>query len=263
MSKTGDRNFDDLAQRFARRVYGGLKGEIRLSVLWRDLQPVIRRLSATTEKPLRVLDAGGGLGQLAIRLAVLGHEVTLNDLSPVMLAQARELAREQGVEEKIEWVEGPYQALSERQSPPYDIVLCHALLEWLEAPETAIATLHSLLKPGGYLSLCFYNPAAKTYRNLIRGNFNWLRESEGYRSDHGSLTPNHPSSIEQVRHWLQQVNLIVHSETGLRVFHDYVVEKRGGHQLPEQVLEMELEYSTQEPYKWLGRYLHVVAKREA
>ncbi|MGL5407607.1 MAG: tRNA uridine 5-oxyacetic acid(34) methyltransferase CmoM, partial [Shewanella sp.] len=32
-----DKNFDKLAQKFAKNIYGTPKGEIRASVLWRDL----------------------------------------------------------------------------------------------------------------------------------------------------------------------------------------------------------------------------------
>ena len=271
MTDSADRNFDELAQRFARRVYGGLKGEIRLAVLWADLQPALAELSQRRGDSLRVLDVGGGLGQLAVRLAERGHDVVYNDLSPVMLEQARHRARTCGVELAIEWICAPYQSLLQAPigslpqggdpMPGFDLILCHALLEWLEEPELLVPALASLLRPGGYLSLCFYNPAAKTYRNLIRGNFDWLNQEQAYRSDAGSLTPNNPSSLQQVREWLRQSQLEVTSESGLRVFHDYVVEKRGGHQSPEQVLEMELRYSREEPFKWLGRYLHLMARR--
>ncbi|MBT8150107.1 MAG: SAM-dependent methyltransferase, partial [Gammaproteobacteria bacterium] len=60
--------------------------------------------------------------------------------------------------------------------------------------------------------------------------------------------------------WLADTSLQVVEESGIRVFHDYVVERRGGHQNEQQVLEMELRYSKLEPYKWLGRYQHIVAR---
>ena len=41
---SGDRNFDDLAPRFKRNVYGGLKGELRLRVLQRDFDEFIPQL---------------------------------------------------------------------------------------------------------------------------------------------------------------------------------------------------------------------------
>jgi S-adenosylmethionine-dependent methyltransferase len=138
-------------------------------------------------------------------------------------------------------------------------VLCHALLEWLQDPELLIPALDPLVAAEGCLSLCFYNPASVIYRNLIRGNFNWVRQSHTYTADQGSLTPNNPCSIEQVRAWLAQSGFKIRQESGLRVFSDYVQEKRGGNLEPEQVLAMELAYYGQEPYKWMGRYLHVLA----
>ena len=44
MTEPNDRNFDDLAERFSRKIYGGLKGNIRLAVLTADLTPVIAQL---------------------------------------------------------------------------------------------------------------------------------------------------------------------------------------------------------------------------
>jgi S-adenosylmethionine-dependent methyltransferase len=263
MTNFPDRNFDNLAERFEKNVYGGLKGEIRLAVLWKDLQPVLKNLQKIRSTPLRILDVGGGLSQLAIRLAQQGHEVTVNDISPVMLEKAREAARELTLEDKIKWLCGPYQNLAnDFQGQTFDLILCHALLEWLQQPELLLPALEPLISKGGYLSLCFYNPAAKIYRNLIRGNFNWVKNEDCYTSDEGSLTPNKACSIDEVRAWLAQANLHIESESGLRVFHDYVVVKRGGNALPDQILEMELEFSDKEPYKWLGRYLHVLARKD-
>lgn len=259
MSDASDRNFDDLAEHFSRKIYGGLKGRIRLAVLTADLTPVVARLMKARTRPLRILDVGGGLGQLSIQFAQQGHHVTFNDISPVMLDYARVKAREAGLEASIDWHCGPYQNLVELALEPFDLVMCHAVLEWLQEPALLIPALAPLIRSDGYLSLCFYNPASIIYRNLIRGNFNWVQQSGTYTADNGSLTPNNPCTIEQVRDWLAQSCLQIQTESGLRVFSDYVVEKRGGNQVPEQVLAMELEYSRQEPYKWMGRYLHVVA----
>ena len=109
MKPINDRNFDDLSEKFARKVYGGLKGDIRLAVIWRDLLAVIPNIE--TQPPLRILDVGAGLGQLSIRLASLGHEVVYNDLSEKMLEAAQEAASDAGVIDKITWLHGPYQSL--------------------------------------------------------------------------------------------------------------------------------------------------------
>lgn len=119
------------------------------------------------------------------------------------------------------------------------------------------------LMPKGALSLCFYNPASFDYRNLIMGNFNLLDNSD-YKADNvKSLTPNHPVAKEEVETWLAAHRYHVIRSSGLRVFHDYAPPKRGGHTDPEAVIRMELRYSQHEPYKWLGRYLHILATRQA
>ena len=89
-SNGGDRNFDDLTEKFSRKVYGGLKGDIRLAVIWRGLMSVIPEIDSS--QPMRVLDVGGGLGQMSIKLAELGHRVTYNDISSNMLAIAKDSA---------------------------------------------------------------------------------------------------------------------------------------------------------------------------
>ena len=81
-----DRNFDDLAQRFVKNIYGSDKGEIRLHILWRDLQEgLINHLPAQAN----ILDAGGGIGQMSQRLGKLGYPVTLCEISAEMLQLAR------------------------------------------------------------------------------------------------------------------------------------------------------------------------------
>lgn len=260
MTEPKDRNFDDLAERFSRKIYGGQKGDIRLAVLTADLTPVITQLAHKRQAPLRILDVAGGLGQLSIYFAQQGHQVMVNDVSPVMLGLAREKAFDAGVEDSMTWHCGPYQHLNEElKGQCFDLVLCHALLEWLQDPELLIPALEPWVAPDGCLSLCFYNPASIVYRNLMRGNFDRIINTHSYTPDSGSLTPQNPCSLSQVRQWLAQSGFDIRQESGLRVFSDYVLEKRGGNLQPEQVLAMELAYSGQEPYKWMGRYLHVLA----
>jgi S-adenosylmethionine-dependent methyltransferase len=64
---------------------------------------------------------------------------------------------------------------------------------------------------------------------------------------------------DQIKQWLAQSQLTLRASSGIRVFHDYVTTLRGGHENSDSVIAMELKYSVQEPYKWLGRYIHFIA----
>ena len=61
-----DRSFDNVADHFEKKVYGGLKGEIRLAVLRRDIFEYTDALTKTLGRPLRILDVGAGWAQIAI-----------------------------------------------------------------------------------------------------------------------------------------------------------------------------------------------------
>ena len=57
-----DRNFDDIADKFAQNIYGTTKGRIRQAILWQELDALLTTLP---DRPLHVLDVGGGQGQIA------------------------------------------------------------------------------------------------------------------------------------------------------------------------------------------------------
>ena len=121
-----DRHFDELATRFAEKIYGGAKGAIRLAVLQADLA------EALPERPLRVLDVGAGLGHMALWLAERGHQVTLAEPAEPMLRGARERFAAAG--QQARFLQLPWQDLLGELSQPFDLVLCHAVLEWLAEP---------------------------------------------------------------------------------------------------------------------------------
>ena len=261
-----DRSFDAIADHFEKKVYGGLKGDIRLAVLRRDIVAYCTQMSQTLGRPLRILDVGSGLAQIAIELAAQGHALVINDISANMLEKAQANAESVEKDLDIRWYICPYQALEEKlasNTEKFDLIMCHALLEWLAEPAAVMNFFDKHLSANGALSLCFYNPASFDYRNLIMGNFNLLDNSEYKADNEKSLTPNHPVAKEEVESWLRAHEYQTILASGLRVFHDYAPLKRGGHNDPDAVIRMELRYSQLEPYKWLGRYLHILATRHA
>lgn len=273
-----DRSFDAIADHFEKKVYGGLKGDIRLAVLRRDIFAYTARMSKERGRPLRILDVGAGLAQIAIELAAQGHTLVINDISANMLEKAQANAERVEKDLDIKWYVCPYQELENKliiddwqnkgsaanntgNAVKFDLIMSHALLEWLAEPAAIMDFFDRQLAENGALSLCFYNPASFDYRNLIMGNFNLLDNTDYKADNKKSLTPNHPVAKEEVESWLRAHHYQTIITSGLRVFHDYAPLKRGGHNDPDAVIRMELRYSQLEPYKWLGRYLHILATR--
>ncbi len=248
----GDRNFDDLAERFGRNIYGTTKGRLRLAIVQDCLERMLARLPA--ERPLRVLDAGCGPAHQARWLAERGHALLLCDHSKRMLAQARERLAE--VEADVQFVHAPLQSLNAEEHGRFDLILLHAVLEWVAEPQAVLARARSLLAEGGRLSLLFYNVDAVIWRNLLRGNFRKVASGEFGGHPH-SLTPTHPRDPREVEGWLAELNLYVRDRCGVRVIHDYLDPDVREARSFEDLLAMERMFCRREPYLWLGRYMHL------
>lgn len=236
--------FDELASQFAKKIYGKTKGAIRLAVIKQDLSPIL------SEHPLRILDIGAGLGHISLWLAEQGHQVTVTEPSPIMLEQAKLQFQEAGI--SAEFIEQPWQQLAFDE--PFDLVICHAVLEWLEAPFSILPTLKRLTKPTGYLSLAFYNKDALIYYNLLKSNFRKLKKQH-FTGDKNSLTPKNPiAPLELQQHMTEQWNISLQS--GIRVFYDYMPLEFKRIPSEADIIEMELNYCKHPTFSGLGRYIH-------
>lgn len=245
-----DRHFDELATRFAEKIYGGAKGAIRLAVLQADLA------EALPDRPLRVLDIGAGLGHMALWLAERGHQVTLAEPAAPMLDGARARFAEAG--QTATFVQAPWQDLLGQLTEPYDLVLCHAVLEWLAEPEAILPVLHQLTRPGGWLSLAFYNRDALVYRNLLKGHFRKMRRNS-MAGEKQSLTPQKPLDPRELKVHLERL-WQVENESGVRVFHDYMPSEFQAKAALSDLLEMELAHRRHPVFAGLGRYLHWICR---
>lgn len=259
MADDEDRNFDDLAERFERNIYGSIKGEIRLSIVWEDLLEAVPELE--TGPPLRILDAGVGLGQLALRLADYGHELVLCDISEQMLSRAQKQFEQEAPEARVRILHTPVQNLPQELEGSFDLVLFHAVLEWLAEPQTTLQGVLRFLKPQGKLSLLFYNRHALLFRHLMLGNFQQLRA--GYLVGRKrSFTPDNPLKPEDVYGWLNEWGMERISTSGIRTFTDYLSREVEEKLELETALVLERQLSREEPFRSLGRYIHVIADRK-
>ena len=99
---------------------------------------------------LRVLDMGCGPGFFSIILARAGYRVTAADYTPAMLDEARANARNEAVEQAIDFCRMDAENL-EVASDTFDVVVSRNLTWNLPHPERAYAEWLRVLKPGGLL----------------------------------------------------------------------------------------------------------------
>jgi SAM-dependent methyltransferase len=103
----------------------------------------------------RVLDVACGTGVVSVTAARLGAQVTGLDLTPELLARARENSSIAGV--KIDWLEGDVEKLPFGDAA-FDAVLSQYGHIFAPRPEVAIGEMLRVLKPGGTIAFSTWPP---------------------------------------------------------------------------------------------------------
>lgn len=124
----------------------------RRTEMWRLLpkEYMFRRLADEGAfEGKRVLDFGSGEGTVATQLARLGARVTGVDISPELVALAREQARLDGVSDRVDFIVADIT----RHTLPrdhFDFVVCEAVLHHVDVYRF-VPALVAALKPGGMM----------------------------------------------------------------------------------------------------------------
>ncbi len=247
-------DFDRIGAVFLKNIYATAKGRIRLAVLQRDLEPLL------AGAPLRILDVGGGAGQMALWYASLGHSVVVADRSQVLLDEGRAAAQALGL--AVEFVHADaFQLEAALGNATFDLVCCHAVLEWVTDGAALLAACAARLKTGGHFSLMYYNRRALVFAQHVFGNFDYLdRELRPYRKT-AKLTPDYPREPETVAAWLDGLDLQRVRRSAIRCFHDYMKPHDRARHDDAEIVARELALSASEEYLPVARYIHELCRK--
>ena len=150
---------------------GERRSAARTAVVWGAVQQVLEHRGAPLGEQAGIVDIGGGTGGFAVRLAGLGHRVTVVDPSPDALAALGRRAAESGVSDLVTGLQGDLADLPGLLDEPVDLVLCHGVLEVVPEPVAALSTLREALRPGGILSLLVAQRHAAVVARAMAGHF--------------------------------------------------------------------------------------------
>jgi 2-polyprenyl-3-methyl-5-hydroxy-6-metoxy-1,4-benzoquinol methylase len=196
---------------------------LRTAVVWDALRNALAARAAETGRPaLDVVDLGGGTGGLAVRLAQLGHRVTVVDLSPDALASLERRAAEAGV--SVAGVQGDADSLAQIVgADSLDAIVCHELLEVVDKPERAVWQIAAALRSGGLASVLVAQRAGAVLGRALAGHLaqalDLLQQPDGAT---GADSIARRFSRIEVEAMLDEAGLQVEEVRGVRVFADHV-----------------------------------------
>lgn len=238
--------FDQLADRFSDRIYGSVKGRLRLAVQ----QEAIAALPKFSQQAWRVLEIGGGLGHLSEWLAQNGHHVLMTEPSEKMFTAAKQRLQLTTVAVQ----QASYQSLDPDQLGQFAMVTVCAVLEWLADPQAALTRAYALTEPGGYLVVMAYNRDAQRMTRFLNGTgVQSLLDRPG---NGRCMMPTTLFSAGMLKAWLQALGGELVDWRGIRCVNDWIPD------LPfEEILQIETAINQDEPWRSLARYQHMIVRK--
>lgn len=240
---------------------GRLRSVVRQHVVATQLAEIVEG-----RPPLRVLDVGCGQGTQSLLLARGGHHVTGLDISEKLLGRfEHDLAAESPeVRARVRLIQGAGEAAPDLVAGPFDLVLCHGVLMYLDDIAPMLAALSAVTAEHAGLSVLIRNRLALAMRDGLRGDYLGALsafDSRDYTNRLGLRARAHtPEEIDGAARpfgWRRK------SWYGVRVFTDHCDEPAPPAAELADLLAAECEAGTRDPYRQVAALLHLTYARGA
>lgn len=203
--------------------------------------------------PQRVLDVAGGNGIEAVRLAALGHEVTVLDPAGAMLRTAIETAETLDVADRLHAVQaGALDAPEVFAGHEFDVVLCHNLLHFVDEPGEVLRAVHAPLREGGLLSLLGPNADFDPMHAAVRSN----DPAQARAALCGG-----ESSVGELVALLAELGVEEVVRYGVRCVSDLMPDIDEDPAFLKQLERLEITLADRMPQLLTARFYHLVARR--
>ncbi len=237
---------------------------------WERLRYVVTEanlLRHLDSEPQRVLDVAGGNGLEAVRLAALGHAVTVLDPAGAMLSSTMERAEALAVADRLRLVRARAEDVPNLfGAGDFDAVLCHNLLPYVADRRAVLAAIMAPLRQNGLLSVLAPNAESDPLRTAIRRRDprQALLDLDSDTSAVDLLDAELPTcTAEETFGHLAELGFGLVTRYGVRCVCDYITneELKEDPAFFADLQRLELALSDRMPYLLTARFFHLVARR--
>ncbi|MDQ5972649.1 MAG: hypothetical protein QG553_808 [Patescibacteria group bacterium] len=250
--------FDGIAQNFADYAQT-TRGYVRYELTHANLQPFLE------EKPMSVVDVGGGSGIDALWLAEQGHTVTVVEPAQDQVELLRkELARHpKNIRQSVEVVQGSTKDIAD-QAGTFDLVLSHGVAMYVAKPEDFFWSLIHLAKVGGLVSILEKGYEGTRQRLQSRGDQAALQNLEvTHRFVNNMGREVHAFMPEEILGMVRASGAKTLKWSGVRVVSDAIdrpIDEMSEAEL-KQLVKQEARAGRDLSQRASGQMLHFIARR--
>ena len=212
-----------------------------------------------------ILDAGGGTGIWSIKIAKLGYNIILTDISKEMLSVAKQKIEKENLTSKIKIVEADIINMPEFENETFDLILAEGdPISYCSNPERAVSELSRVCKRNGFVVASVDNKITWIKRNLENGNY---KEAEKIietgiaqmPTENGDFYPAFTFTISELENIFKKNDLEVVFQIGKPSFTSpKLLEDRTNY---DYLLNFELIHSTKKWFANIGGHIALIGKK--
>jgi len=250
-------------------VFDTLYFKVYDKITWRYLEPYV-----PSSPDALVLDAGGGTGRWAIRMAKKGCRVVLVDISDGMLNVAREKIEKEGLQPLIEVKKGDIKKLDYPEET-FNMVLCEHALFLFKDQDQVVKELGRVLKKKAPIVISAQNRYVQSLAHLPEElNPQKLEQALNILLgvQHDAMTPDGAVEIysltpDELRALLERNGLRVEKiickgvTTPLRLAPQFIMTKEYSEDVLNKLLQLELAFCERQDASALAAHLQAVAHK--
>lgn len=215
-----------------------------------------------------ILDAGGGTGFWARKLAKKGYEIICTDIAEKMLEVGRKLAKEQKLDKLITFEYADIMNMSQYEDDFFDMVITQGdPVGYCDDPIRAINELSRVLKDNGYLSVSIDSFYATIGMLLASRDFRRLEILlNTHVSDFDDGFPQYNFTIQELKELFERNGLEVVEIIGKTIFPKFLPKKVINELLKDEeyfdkILEMELKFNSEPSLIGLSGHIQIIGKK--
>lgn len=257
--------YDEIAEEYD-KVYDYNFWKLYYEITWHYLQKWLPE-----NKKTRILDAGGGTGKWAMRIANEGYSVKVIDISQNMLDVAERKIRKEKLQNRISLSWGDVTDLKFEDNYFDFVISLGDVISYCGNHKKAMKELKRVLKPGGILAVsvdsCFDFVREKMRKGEIGEVARFLKNGKTIDERFGkyrlkAFTP------KELRELLEQNHMQVLDLIGRPVFIHHMPPDAceallNDKKTFDELLRLEIEYSARPTILGFGQHLMAFARKQA
>ncbi len=253
--------YDKIADHYEEDYSDDPYWKIYYDITWHNIKKHLPK-----DKSSLIIDVGGGTGYWARKIAKLGYNVVVTDISMKMLKIGRAKAKKEGLSKRLLFTYADIVDMKDQKSDRFDFVLCEGdPVSYASSQEKAIKELVRIARPDAKIVVSVKSLIGSFRFSLVHGPRNLDSLHKQHKASFDGSVPYYSFTPEEIKGLFQANSCEIISLIGkpVIVHHDYFRQNPDlATRHYKKLLDLEKRYNSHPSLVAAGGNLEIVVRKQ-